>query len=79
MGPKPLEIISRWMNKMTGHAVPVWNPYLPKGAAPLLPPTAPAAATATEQVGAACLDAPVLACARRAPRARTQLPTAPHA
>jgi len=47
MGPKPLEIISRWMNKMTDHVIPVWNPYLPKGAAPVrTPASAPAATTA---------------------------------
>eukprot|EP00879_Flechtneria_rotunda_P005800 GHRR01006103.1.p1 GENE.GHRR01006103.1~~GHRR01006103.1.p1 ORF type:complete len:946 (+),score=315.50 GHRR01006103.1:676-3513(+) len=34
VGPKPLEIVSRWMNSYTGHFVPVWNPYMPKGAAP---------------------------------------------
>jgi D-lactate dehydrogenase len=53
MGPKPLEIISRWMNKMTGHMVPVWNPYLPKGASPLLPPTSPAPAAAEAAVSTA--------------------------
>jgi hypothetical protein len=45
MGPKPLEAVSRWMNKMTGHFVPVWNPYMPKGAAPLQPATASPAAS----------------------------------
>jgi D-lactate dehydrogenase len=45
MGPTPLEFISRWMNKATGHFVPVWNPYMPKGAAPLPPTTSAPAAT----------------------------------
>jgi D-lactate dehydrogenase len=44
LGPKPLEIISSWMNKMSGRMVPVWNPYLPKGAAPVKQPPATAAA-----------------------------------
>jgi D-lactate dehydrogenase len=34
------------MNKMTDHVIPVWNPYLPKGASPVRAP-APAAASAT--------------------------------
>jgi hypothetical protein len=49
LGPTPLEVVSRWMNKMTGNFVPVWNPYMPKGAAPLPPATA-APAAATQQV-----------------------------
>ncbi len=51
VGPKPLEVISRWMNKATGHFVPVWNPYMPKGAAPL----APAATLPTPATTEVCL------------------------
>jgi hypothetical protein len=40
MGPTPLQVISRWMNKATGHFIPEWNPYLPRGASKLLPATA---------------------------------------
>ena len=51
VGPKPLEIVSQWLNKATGHFVPVWNPYMPKGASKLLPATAGAApAPAAAQV-----------------------------
>lgn len=35
VGPKPLEAVSRALNSITNHMVPVWNPYMPKGAAPL--------------------------------------------
>lgn len=35
LGPKPLAFISSWLNSATNHFVPVWNPYMPKGAAPL--------------------------------------------
>ncbi|GIL81459.1 hypothetical protein Vretimale_972 [Volvox reticuliferus] len=46
LGPKPLEVISRALNGATNHLVPVWNPYMPKGAAPLkVPAPAPAAST----------------------------------
>lgn len=51
LGPKPLEIISSWMNKMSGRVVPVWNPYLPKGAAPVKQPAVAAAATAAAARG----------------------------
>jgi hypothetical protein len=34
------------MNKMSGRVVPVWNPYLPKGAAPVKQPEAAAGAAA---------------------------------
>ncbi|GBG00279.1 glycolate dehydrogenase, partial [Raphidocelis subcapitata] len=53
VGPKPLELVSRWLNKATGHFVPVWNPYMPKGANKLLPATAapaPAAAQASRAI-----------------------------
>jgi D-lactate dehydrogenase len=30
VGPKPLEFLSKTLNKGTGHIVPEWNPYLPK-------------------------------------------------
>lgn len=39
VGPRPLEIISRWMNSMTGNTIPVWNPYMPKGASRVKPPS----------------------------------------
>ena len=29
VGPKPLEFLSRTLNKGTGNIVPTWNPYLP--------------------------------------------------
>ncbi|KAI3429690.1 hypothetical protein D9Q98_005775 [Chlorella vulgaris] len=35
LGPKPLQVISSALNKVSGHMVPEWNPYMPKGAAPL--------------------------------------------
>lgn len=35
------------MNKASGRMVPVWNPYLPKGAAPVKAPPAAAAAGST--------------------------------
>eukprot|EP00217_Crustomastix_stigmatica_P007397 CAMPEP_0183793250 /NCGR_PEP_ID=MMETSP0803_2-20130417/3086_1 /TAXON_ID=195967 /ORGANISM="Crustomastix stigmata, Strain CCMP3273" /LENGTH=1128 /DNA_ID=CAMNT_0026037623 /DNA_START=16 /DNA_END=3400 /DNA_ORIENTATION=- len=39
LGPKPLELISKSLNKVSGNLVPVWNPYMPKGAKPLPEPT----------------------------------------
>ncbi len=30
VGPKPLEFLSRTLNKGTGNIVPTWNPYLPR-------------------------------------------------
>ncbi len=35
VGPYPLQWTSSFLNSITGHIVPVWNPYMPKGAAPL--------------------------------------------
>ena len=35
VGPKPLTGISSWLNRVTDHQVPAWNPYMPKGAAKL--------------------------------------------
>lgn len=32
VGPVPLSYISRFLNRVTGNVVPVWNPYMPKGA-----------------------------------------------
>jgi hypothetical protein len=49
VGPKPLEIISRWMNSMTGNFVPVWNPYMPKGASPVKAPSSSSTAAAQQQ------------------------------
>lgn len=34
-GPKPLLYISRWLNRVSDHYIPVWNPYMPRGAAKL--------------------------------------------
>ncbi|KAG2497441.1 hypothetical protein HYH03_004596 [Edaphochlamys debaryana] len=42
VGAKPLEAVSRALNSLTNHVVPVWNPYMPRGATPLKVP-APAA------------------------------------
>jgi len=39
------------MNAATWRVVPVWNPYLPKGAAPVQQPSATAAATAAAARG----------------------------
>lgn len=58
VGPKPLEAISRWLNRATGHFVPVWNPYMPKGAAPLLPATSAGGASAQAQASAVAAAAP---------------------
>jgi hypothetical protein len=30
LGPKPLQVISSALNKVSGHMVPEWNPYMPK-------------------------------------------------
>ncbi|WIA35081.1 hypothetical protein OEZ86_003567 [Tetradesmus obliquus] len=49
VGPKPLEVISRWMNSMTGNFVPVWNPYMPKGASPVKAPSSSSSSTAAQQ------------------------------
>lgn len=35
VGPTPLAWASKMLNSLTANAVPVWNPYMPKGAAPL--------------------------------------------
>ena len=51
LGPKPLEIISSWMNKASGRMVPVWNPYMPKGASSVKQPAPSAAAAATAAKG----------------------------
>jgi D-lactate dehydrogenase len=52
VGPRPLEIISRWMNSMTGNFVPVWNPYMPKGASPVKAPSSSSTAAAQQQQAA---------------------------
>ncbi|MEW5310312.1 MAG: hypothetical protein WDW38_002124 [Sanguina aurantia] len=39
-GPKPLLYISRWLNRVSDHYIPVWNPYMPRGAAKLQIPIA---------------------------------------
>ncbi|PNW82667.1 hypothetical protein CHLRE_06g288700v5 [Chlamydomonas reinhardtii] len=46
VGSAPLSAISRALNAATNHFVPVWNPYMPKGAAPLKVPAPPAPAAA---------------------------------
>ncbi|KAL6754380.1 glycolate dehydrogenase [Haematococcus lacustris] len=51
LGPKPLQIISSWLNKNTDHMVPAWNPYMPKGAAPLKVPPPPAVAASADVSG----------------------------
>lgn len=58
VGAKPLEFASRLLNKWTDHAVPVWNPYMPKGAKPLGLPPAPAAVAVP--VGAAAVPRKVV-------------------
>jgi D-lactate dehydrogenase len=35
LGAWPIKTISSALNKVTNHIVPEWNPYMPKGAAPL--------------------------------------------
>jgi D-lactate dehydrogenase len=35
VGPTPLQLTSSWLNRITNRFVPVWNPYMPKGASPL--------------------------------------------
>ncbi|KAL4426062.1 hypothetical protein ABPG77_007858 [Micractinium sp. CCAP 211/92] len=35
LGAAPLKAVSSTLNRLTGHMVPEWNPYMPKGAAPL--------------------------------------------
>lgn len=46
VGAAPLEGISGFLNRASGHIVPKWNPHMPRGAAPLQPPLAPAPAPA---------------------------------
>lgn len=41
VGPKPLQAISTLLNKASGNLVPEWNPYMPRGAAPLKAPLPP--------------------------------------
>lgn len=38
VGPKPLQLLSSWLNKGSDHYIPAWNPYMPKGAKPLRQP-----------------------------------------
>jgi D-lactate dehydrogenase len=53
LGPKPLEWTSSWLNRVSGHVVPTWNPHMPKGAAPLRDPPTPAAAPSAAAAAAA--------------------------
>ena len=42
LGPSVLSTVSNLLNRVTGSFMPTWNPYMPKGAAPLQPaPPAP--------------------------------------
>jgi len=38
LGEAPLKAVSSWLNRVTDHYVPVWNPYMPRGASPVKPP-----------------------------------------
>ena len=50
LGPWPIQTISRALNKISGHMIPEWNPYMPKAAAPLnMNPPAPAVSAETEK------------------------------
>ena len=50
LGPWPLETISRALNKISGHMVPEWNPYMPKAASPLnMNPPAPEVSVEAEK------------------------------
>jgi D-lactate dehydrogenase len=46
LGPSILSFSSRLLNRWTDHFVPVWNPYMPKGASPLNVPAPPPSASA---------------------------------
>ena len=35
VGPKPLEYISGALNRVSGHYIPEWNPYMPRARAPV--------------------------------------------
>jgi len=60
LGPKPLEWTSSWLNRVTGRAIPVWTPHMPRGAAPLqVPPPAPTAAPSAS-AGAAAIPRKVV-------------------
>lgn len=47
LGAKPLSVISSTLNRITNHFIPEWNPYMPRGAAPLdlNPPKPPTVVT----------------------------------
>jgi len=38
LGPTPLSGISSWLNRVSDRFIPVWNPYMPRGAAKLQEP-----------------------------------------
>lgn len=44
VGAAPLAGVSGLLNRASGNLVPVWNPHMPRGAAPLQMPLAPAPA-----------------------------------
>lgn len=48
VGPRPLEYVSGALNRLSGRAVPVWNPHMPTAAPPLAQPVPPAARPAGE-------------------------------
>jgi D-lactate dehydrogenase len=48
VGATPLQATSSFLNKVTGHLMPVWNPYMPLGAARLKSPPTPAPVPAAE-------------------------------
>eukprot|EP00878_Enallax_costatus_P007347 GHUV01007694.1.p1 GENE.GHUV01007694.1~~GHUV01007694.1.p1 ORF type:complete len:822 (+),score=249.18 GHUV01007694.1:1374-3839(+) len=58
VGPRPLEIISRWMNNMTGNTIPVWNPYMPKGASPVQQPSSSSSSATAVATAAAARGVP---------------------
>ena len=58
LGPRPLEVVSGTLNRVTGNVVPEWNRYMPRGAAPLRRPAAPAAPVADKGIPRKVVYAP---------------------
>lgn len=50
VGPAPLQAASNLLNRASGRYVPAWNPHMPRGAAPVKPPPAPAPVAAAERI-----------------------------
>ena len=48
LGPAPLEVTSKLLNKVSGNFIPEWNRYMPKGAAAFDPAAAPKPAALAE-------------------------------